>query len=106
MWDARIGEEIFWGDVVKPAVCRVDGVGINQPKGVELGAKNAYLGGYVEGHNIDPLRELWQQRKTSKKRTVNVGYASGLPDGRKKRPKAVEGGEAVLTNSRVQEEDH
>jgi len=42
---------------VDSALRRGNGVGVDQPEGVVLGAKNRFLGGDVEGHDIDPLRE-------------------------------------------------
>jgi len=71
-----------------------------------MGAKHRFLGKYVEGHDVNPVAEPWQYRKTSKKGTMYVGSHHGLPNWWKKRHKAIKGGEAALTNRWVLQEVH
>ena len=66
-----------------------------------MGTKHRFLGRDVEGHDIDPICEPWQHRKTSKKGTMYVGSHPGLPDRWKERHRAINGGKAGLTNRRV-----
>jgi len=104
--DARVWEEGFRRDGVDPAVRRVDRVGIDEPEGVETGAKHRFLGRDVEGHNVDPLCKPWQYRKTSKKRTMYLECHPELPDWWKKGHKATERRKSGLTSRRVLKEDH
>jgi len=74
---------------MKPEVRRVDRAGADQRERVELEAKNGFLRGYVEGHDVDFLRKPWQYRKTSTKGTINIGCHFGFPNGRIKYHKAI-----------------
>jgi len=55
--DPRVREEAFWGDGMDSTIRQVYAVRIVQPKGVELGTTNRFLGGDVEGHHVNPVRE-------------------------------------------------
>jgi len=101
-----VGKKRFWSDRVDPAVCRINCVCVNQPKGVKAGAKHGFLGRDVKRHDVDPIRESWQYRKTSKKRQMDIGCDPGLPYRWKQGHEAIKGGKVDLANRRVLKEDH
>ena len=59
-WYARVREQGFWWNGVDSTVSRVDGVGVNQSKGVKAEAQKGFLGGDVTGHKVGPFCEPWQ----------------------------------------------
>jgi len=61
-------------------VACVGGVGVYYPKEMKVGPEERLLGGDVEGEDtIHPL-EPWEHRVQRKKRYVNIGRHTGLPN--------------------------
>jgi len=84
----------------------VGGVWINNPKGVEGGAKNRLIGGDVEGQNIvHPLKPR-EHRVIGKKRHMNVGCHAWLPNRREKGLETIKGGKVSLVDRWILQKDY
>ena len=73
---------------------------------MEREPKHRFLGGDVKGHDVNAVREPQQHLKNAQKGMIYVASQPGLPDWRKKRHDAVEGGKAGLTNMGGLKENH
>ena len=76
----------------------VGGVGINNPERVEGGAKRRLVGGDVEGDNIVHSLKPGKHRVVGKKRHMDVGGHSWLPNGGEEGLKAIKGRKVSLVD--------
>ena len=76
----KIGKKNFWWDGVNPVVNSIGGVGVNNPERMETGAKKRLIGGHIEGEDIVYPLKPGEHRGVGKKKHMNVGSHSWLPD--------------------------
>jgi len=104
--EPKIGEKNIWWDGVNPVVNSVGGVGIDNPEGVEGGAKKRLIGRDVEGeHIVHPLK-LGEHCVVGKQRHMKVGSHSWLANRGKERFKTMEGGKVSLVYRRILQKDY
>jgi len=84
----------------------VGGVGINYPERVEGGAKKGLAGGDVERENIIHPFEPGEHRVVGKKRHMNVGCHSWLPNWGKEGLETVKGGKVSLIDRWFLQKDY
>jgi len=78
----KIRKKNFWGDGVNPVVNSVGGVRIDNPEGVETGAKKRLIRGDVEGKDIiNPLKP--GEHRVVAKKSIPAPKAVMLNDGKK-----------------------
>ena len=58
----------------------IGGVGVNNPEGVETGAKERLIGGDIEGEDVVHPFKPGEHRIVGKKEHMNVGSHSWLPN--------------------------
>jgi len=63
---------------VNPVVNSIGGVGVNNPKGVEVSAKKRFIGGDVEGEDVVHSFEPGKHGEVGKKRHMNRGSQRGF----------------------------
>jgi len=88
--EPKIGEKDFWWDGVDPVVNSVGGLGVNNPKGVESGAKKRLIGGDIKGENVVLPLKPREHRVVGEKGDMNVGSHTWLPNRGKKGLKTIE----------------
>jgi len=76
----------------------VGGVSIDNSESVEVGAKKRLIGGDVEGEHIVHLLKPGEHRVIGKKRHVNVGSHSRLPNRGKEGLETIEGRKVSLVD--------
>ena len=81
-------------------------VGINYPERMEGGAKKRFIGGDVERKNIVHPLKPGEHRVTGKKRHMNVGCHSWLPNRGKKGPKTIKRRKVSLVNRRLLQKNY
>jgi len=84
----------------------IGGVSINNPKGVEGGAKKRLFGGDVEGEDVIHPLELREHRVTGKKRHINVGSHAWLPNRGKEGLETIERGKVSLVDRWILQKDY
>jgi len=101
-----MGEENFWLDGVNPVVHSVGGVSINNPKGVEGGAKKKLIGGDVEGKNIVRPLKPREHRVSGKKKYMKVDSHAWLPNRWKKGLETIKGRKVSLIDGWILQKDY
>jgi len=91
---------------VDPVVHGVGGVSINYPKRVEGSAKKRFVGGDVERENIIHPLEPGEHRVVGKKRHMNVGCQTWLPDRGKKGLETIKGRKVSLVDRWILQKDY
>ena len=81
-------------------------VGINYPECVEGGAKKRFIGGDVERKNIVHPLEPGEHRVTGKKRHMNVGRHTWLPNRGEEGLETIKGGKVSLVDRRILQKDY
>jgi len=76
----KVRKKNFWGDGVNPVVNSIGGVGVDDSERMETGAKKRLIGGDVEGEYIIYPLKSGEHRVVGKKRHMNVGSHSWLPN--------------------------
>jgi len=87
-------------------VSSVGGVGVNNPKRVKSGAEERIIGGDVEGENIVHPLELGEHCVIGKKRHMNVGCHSWLPNRGKEGLETIKGRKVSLIDRRVLQKNY
>jgi len=81
-------------------------VSINNPKGVKGGAKERLVGGDVEGEDVIHPLELGEHRVIGKKRHMNVGSHTWLPNRGKEGLETIERGKVSLVDRWILQKDY
>ena len=102
----KVGKKNFWLDRVDPMVHRIGRIGINNPEGVEIGAKRRLIGGNIKGKDIVHPPKLGEHRVVGEKRHMNVGSHSWLPSRGKKGLEAVKGRKVSLVDRRILQKEN
>jgi len=76
-----------------PMVNLIGGVGVNNPEGVKTAAEKRPAGGDVQGKDVIDPPKPGQHRVIGKKRHMNVGSHTWLPNRGKEGLKTIKGGE-------------
>ena len=91
---------------MNPVVNSVGGVSINDPKGVEGGAKKSLNGGDVEAENIVYPLKPGEYRIIGKKRHMNTGSHAWLPNRGKERLETIKGRKMSLVDRWILQKDY
>jgi len=102
----KIREEVFWCHRVDSVVDGVGGVGIDNPERVEGGAKKRFICGDVEGENIIHPLKPGKHRIIGKKRNMNVGGHTWLPNRGEKGLETVKRGKVGLIDRWILQKDY
>jgi len=86
-------------------VDRGGGVGIDNPEGVKTGAEERLLGGHVQGEDVVKPLKPREHREVGKKKHMNLGSHTWLPNRGKERLKTIKGGEVGLVNRWILQKD-
>jgi len=81
--EPNIREKSVWLDRVDPMVHCVRRIGIDNPEGVKVGTEKWLIRGDVQGQDIVHSFKPGEHRVVGKKRHINVGRDSWLPNWRK-----------------------
>jgi len=84
----------------------VGGVSIDNNEGVEAGAKERLIGGDVEGENIIHPLKPGEHRVVGKKRHMNVGGHTWLPNRGKEGLKTIKGVKVSLVDRWILQKDY
>jgi len=84
----------------------VGGVGVNNPERVETGAKKRLIGGDIEGEDIIYPLKPGEHRVVGKKRPMNVGSHSWLPDWWKEGLETIKGRKVSLVDRWILQKDY
>jgi len=102
----KIWEKNFWLDGVNPVVSSIGGIGVNNPEGVENGAKKSLSGGNVKGKNIIYPLKPGEHGVVGKTRHMNVGSPTWLPSRRKEGIETVKGWNVSLVDRWILQKDY
>jgi len=76
----------------------VGGVGVNNPEGVETGAKKRLIGADIEGEDIIYPHNPEEHRVVGKKRHINLGSHTWLPNQGKEGLETIKGRKVSLVD--------
>jgi len=81
-------------------------ISINDPEGVETGAKKRLAGGDIKGEDVVYPLKLGKHRVVGKKRHMNVGSHTWLPNRGKKGLKTTQGRKVSLVDRWILQKDY
>jgi len=87
-------------------VSSIGGVSVDNPKGVEGGAKKGLIEGDVKGEDIVYSLKPGEHLVVGKKRHMNVGSHAWLPNRGKKRFKTIKGRKVSLVDRRIVQKNY
>ena len=102
----KIRKKNFRWDGVNPVVHSVGGVGVNNPEGVESGAKMSLIRGDIEGEDIVYYLKPGEDCVVRKKRHMNVGSHTWLPNRGKEGLETVRGRKVSLVDRWILQKDY
>jgi len=91
---------------VNPVITSVGGVSINNPEGVERGAKKRLSGGNIKGEDIIYRLEPGEHRVVRKTEHMNVGSHTWLPGRGKEGLETIKGRKVSLVDGGILQKDY
>jgi len=102
----KVGKKNFRLDGVDPVVHSIGRIGINNPEGVETGAKKRLIGEDIEGEDFVHPHKLVEHRVVGKKGPRNIGSHSWLPNREKKELETIKGRKVSLVDRWILQKDY